>query len=138
MAQRLQERRGANRHEVSWPVRVWSIEKSAWHTGKVLNLSVTGVLLQLEYPHHVGEQVEVEIDFLPQPDSATIIAGVGRIVREHKDVPGGAAVAFVMECELTRMEDRLGYPATTAPGVRDARRGTISPQARYTRQAARS
>jgi hypothetical protein len=100
------EARRACRHYVRWPARVRSITESKWHSGQVLNLSVTGVLLQLEQAYEIGERVEVEIDFLAQPECKTVVSGVGRVVREVGD-PYCAAIHFDLGCSPV--------PRTTAP-----------------------
>jgi hypothetical protein len=106
------EARRACRHQVQWPARVRLITESTWHTGQVLNLSVTGVLLQIEQAYGIGERVEVEIDFLAQPESKTVVSGVGHVVREHAGDPFSPAIHFDMDCK----------PVTRAaePSVRDA------------------
>ena len=55
-------------------------------------------------------RVEVEIDFLPQPECQTVVSGVGHIVREHR---GSAAIHFDMECRPA--------PRATEPAARDVR-----------------
>jgi PilZ domain len=107
------EARRASRHHVRWPARVRSITESKWHAGQVLNLSVTGALLELEQPYEIGERVEVEIDFLAQPDCKTVVTGVGYVVREHRGEPYRAAVHFDLGC-------RPG-PRASEPAARDAR-----------------
>ncbi len=90
---RLEARR-ACRHTVSWPAQVRPIAESTWHPGQVINLSVTGVLLQTERTYELGERVEVEIDFLTKPGSKTVVTGVGYVVREQRGEPPGAAIHF--------------------------------------------
>ena len=90
------EARRACRHKVKWPARIRSIAEANWHAGQVLNLSVTGILLQTEQPYELGERVEVEIDFLTQADCKTIVTGVGYVVRENGD--GHAAIHFDLGC----------------------------------------
>ena len=107
------EARRACRHQVRWPARVRSITEWTWHAGQVLNLSVTGVLLQLEQPCEIGDRVEVEIDFLAQPECKTVVTGVGYVVREHGGDPCRAAIHFDLDC-------RPG-PRATAPVGHDAR-----------------
>lgn len=92
------EQRRACRHRVKWPARVRSITERSWHAGQVLNLSVTGVLLVTEQAYEIGERVEVEIDFLTQPDSTTVVTGVGYIVRENGGNPHSAAIHFDLGC----------------------------------------
>jgi Tfp pilus assembly protein PilZ len=92
------EARRACRHDVEWPARVRSITESTWHAGQVMNLSVTGVLLQIEKTYDIGERVEVEIDFLTQPERKTIVTGVGRVVRDNGGRPACAAIHFDLGC----------------------------------------
>jgi hypothetical protein len=110
--ERMDARR-ASRHYVKWPARVRLITESKWHTGRVLNLSVTGVLLQLERAYEIGEQVEVEIDFLAQPECKTVVTGVGHVVREHEGDPYTAAIHFDMDCRPA--------PRAIEPAARGAR-----------------
>lgn len=92
------EMRRACRHTVKWPARVRSIAETTWHPGQVVNLSVTGVLLQIERPYDIGERVEVEIDFLTKPESKTVVTGVGYVVREPRGEPPSAAIHFDLGC----------------------------------------
>jgi Tfp pilus assembly protein PilZ len=96
---RLEARR-ACRHRVKWPARVRSITDTQWHPAQVLNLSVTGVLVQTDKPYDLGERVEVEIDFLTHRESNTVVTGVGYVVREQCDVPC-AAIHFDLGCTPT-------------------------------------
>ena len=107
------EWRRASRHDVTWPARVRSVTESEWHAGKVVNLSVTGVLLQLERAYVIGERVEVEIEFLTQSESKTVVSGVGYVVRKHEKNPCSAAIHFEMGCRPA--------PRASAPAGRDAR-----------------
>lgn len=92
--------RRACRHDVRWPARVRSNDEAGWHTGQVVNLSVTGVLLQMNRPYQIGERVEVEIDFLSRPECQTVVSGVGLVVRKQAIIPGSAAVQFLFECGI--------------------------------------
>jgi Tfp pilus assembly protein PilZ len=96
------EGRRACRHYVSWPARVRAVDEARWHICHVVNLSVTGVLLRMDRRYRIGEQVEVEIDFLAKPECTTVVTGVGYIVRMDGLIPGGAAVQFLVECGLSR------------------------------------
>lgn len=95
--QKLEVRR-ACRHSVTWPVRVRSFADSDWHTGNVVNLSVTGVLLQTDRQYAIGERVEVEIDFMTQPEIKTVVGGLGYVVRGHGAAPKRAAIHFELGC----------------------------------------
>jgi hypothetical protein len=79
---------------------VRSITEVEWHTGQVVNLSVTGVLLQIDRHYEIGERVEVEIDFQTQPESRTVVAGVGHVVRGHRNgaATKRAAIHFDVDC----------------------------------------
>lgn len=110
--ERLDARR-ANRHHVRWPARVRLLTGSKWHTGRVVNLSVTGVLLQVEQVYEIGERVEVEIDFFAQPECKTVVTGVGQVVREHGGDPYSAAIHFDLDCRPA--------PRATEPAARDVR-----------------
>lgn len=94
--------RRALRYDVNWSMRVRQVHENRWHTAKTVNLSVTGVLLQSRHNYHVGDRVEVEIDFFTQPHATTVIAGVGRVIREDRSESGTAAIQFFNECELAR------------------------------------
>ena len=93
------EARRACRHVVAWPARVRSIAESKWYPGQVINLSVTGVLLQTERPYEIGERVEVEIDFLTKPETKTVVTGVGYVVREQGAKPYNTAIHFDLGCK---------------------------------------
>lgn len=92
------EARRACRHQVKWPARIRSIAESTWHAGQVVNLSVTGVLLHTDQIYEIGERVEVEIDFLTQAESKTVVTGVGYVVRENGGNPHSAAIHFDLGC----------------------------------------
>ena len=85
----------AQRYGVTWPVRVRRLADARWHTGRSINLSVSGILLETGNRYTVGERVEVEIDFLVHPHSRTVIRGAGQIVRQDRHLaPLGAAIKF--------------------------------------------
>ena len=92
------ETRRACRHPVEWPARVRLVTEVEWHAGQVVNLSVTGVLLKTDRHYKIGERVEVEIDFLTQPEYRTVVAGVGSVVRGHGTGQRRAAIHFELGC----------------------------------------
>lgn len=75
-----------------------AIAETEWHPGQVINLSVSGVLLQVQQEYEIGERVEVEIDFLTQPTCRTVVAGIGWVVREDGHDPRNAAIHFDLGC----------------------------------------
>jgi hypothetical protein len=107
------EARRACRHRVKWPARVRSIAETTWHPAQVLNLSVTGVLLQFEQAYLIGERVEVEIDFLTQPGITTVVTGIGYVVREDATGARSTAIHFDLGCTPAM--------GTIAPDARGAR-----------------
>jgi hypothetical protein len=94
--------RRALRYDVNWSMRVRQAQENRWHSAQTVNLSVTGVLLQSHHQYHIGDRVEVEIDFFTEPLATTVIAGVGRVIREDRSHTGTAAIQFFNECELSR------------------------------------
>lgn len=96
------EMKRACRYQVNWPARVRAFHEADWQAVQVVNLSVSGALLRMERRYRVGERVEVEIDFLPQAESRTVVSGVGHIVRTDRRASGGSAVQFLIECGLSK------------------------------------
>ncbi len=92
----------AYRQQAHWPARIRSKGQGKWQDGRVVNLSVTGALLQVDHEYSLGECLEVEIDFLNQPESETVVAGTGYVVRRHLALPNAAAVQFETECSIAR------------------------------------
>jgi hypothetical protein len=107
--------RRARRYRVKWPARLRAVAAIEWHTVQVVNLSVTGVLLQTQHEYEIGERVEVEIDFLTQPQRKTVVAGVGWVVREEPTDPRRAAIQFDLGCQR-----QLAATWTTARAARAA------------------
>src|SRR5688572_21197833 len=107
------EVRRACRHRVQWPARVRSLADSHWQPAQVLNLSITGVLLQTVQTYKIGERVEVEIDFPTHPEARTVVTGLGYVVRDDCDAKC-AAIHFDLGCAPT-------LRATSPPGGRAAR-----------------
>ena len=90
----------ACRHDVTWPVRVRSLTRNRLAPRVGINLSVTGVLLQIDQHYEIGERVEVEIDFLTQPESRTVVGGEGLVVRGNRTgaAQKRAAIHFDLRC----------------------------------------
>ena len=92
------EARRAYRHRVKWPARVRAVAETDWHQGHVVNLSVTGVLLQIQQAYKIGQRVDVEIEFDTQSGCRTVVAGIGWVVREEDTAPRNAAIHFDLGC----------------------------------------
>jgi hypothetical protein len=84
----------ATRYAVSWRVRVRRVDDSKWNVARAVNLSVSGILLQLPQRHRVGERLECEIDCRVRPEMKTMLRGVGEIVRHGKSRHALAAIHF--------------------------------------------
>jgi hypothetical protein len=112
-------------------VRVRSITGTKWHSGRSLNLSVSGILLETGRRYKIGDRVEVEIDFLAHPDMKTVIRGAGYVVRQDRAASGGAAIQFDADSAQTIGTTDLAHARSANPDnlVRDEKRpGTILPQ----------
>jgi hypothetical protein len=79
---------------VDWPVRARRLDEQTWRDAQSVNLSVTGILLQAPHRFHVGERLELEIEFLVHPEMKTIVRGVGVVVREDRASSWRAAIRF--------------------------------------------
>jgi PilZ domain len=89
--------RRAQRFGVSWPARVRRLNsEDQWHTCRTVNLSVTGTLLRTYRRYKVGERLEVQIEFITQPEPRTVIVTLAEVVRQEVSIPGGAAVHFLI------------------------------------------
>lgn len=71
----------ARRYAITWRVRLRRINERSWSIARAVNLSVSGILLQVAQCYRVGEQIEVEIDCLIRPEIKTILRAVGQVVR---------------------------------------------------------
>jgi hypothetical protein len=92
--ERTHSPRRAQRYHVSWPARVRRGHEGEWHDCRTVNLSISGVLLRTQRDFEIGERVEVEIEFLANVQSKSIIATAGQVVRRDPTIPGGAAILF--------------------------------------------
>ena len=88
--------RRAQRYGVNWPVRIRRVDEEQWHSGRTVNLSVTGALVRTYGKLRVGEDVEVEIEFLAHAERKAVVSSLAHVVREDWSIPGGgAAIHFV-------------------------------------------
>lgn len=110
VAAKLVERssgRRARRYGVSWPVRIQRLNEGEWHSGRTVNLGVTGALIRTYCRLHVGESLEVQIEFLAHAERRTVVSSIAHVVREDLSVPGGAAIHF-----LSTQSDFAGFQDT--------------------------
>lgn len=121
MSWRTSER--ARRQKAEWPARIRSKGQAKWRNGRVINLSVSGALLRVDHHYPLGECVEVEIDFLNQAESQTVVAGSGYVVRNHAPIPNSTAVQFDTECSIAQRQgtesalDGPGLGSWRGPGT---------------------
>jgi hypothetical protein len=101
----------ARRQQAAWPGRIRAKGQTKWRKARVINLSVTGVLLRVDHLFPLGECVEVEIDFLSQATSQTVVAGSGFVVRKHPPIPNSTAVQFETECSIARRQGHEPAPS---------------------------
>jgi hypothetical protein len=84
----------ATRYAISWSVRVRRVDDSSWSVAKGVNLSVSGILVEMPRAHRIGERIECEIDCLVRPGRKTILRGVGEVVRNGNSRRTLAAIQF--------------------------------------------
>jgi len=109
----------ATRYAISWRVRVRRADDARWNVARAVNLSVSGILLQMPRPHRIGECLECEIDCLVRRGRKTVLRGVGEVVRNgnsrrtlaaiHFDV-NGASIVSSTRCQFEAAE-ALSAPA---------------------------
>jgi len=84
----------ANRYGVSWPVRVRTSANGQWAIGTAVNLSITGVLVEVRRQWRIGELLELELDF-PSPTALRqTIGAIGRVSRTDSQTMSRAAIEF--------------------------------------------
>lgn len=87
--------RRAQRYGVSWPLRIRHMNDGQWHAGRTVNLSVTGALIRTYRPLLVGDELEIEIEFLAHAERKAVVSSFAHVVREDPSVPNGAAIHFL-------------------------------------------
>jgi hypothetical protein len=96
VAARVIDVRRAIRSDVAWSARVRRFNEAAWHNGFVLNMSVTGALLELACRCEVGEWLAVEIEFPGTSGSTGVLARCGPIVRKPREQSRAVAIHFLL------------------------------------------
>lgn len=88
--------RRALRSDVTWSARVRRFNEAAWHDAFVLNMSVTGALLELACRCEVGEWLAVEIECPTATGSNGKFVRRGPVVRKHRAQSRAVAVQFLL------------------------------------------
>jgi hypothetical protein len=101
MVARVIDIRRAIRSDVTWSARVRRFNDAVWHDGFVLNMSVTGALLDLACGCEVGEWLAVEIECPTATGSNGTFVRRGPVVRKHRAQSRAVAVQFLLSENLT-------------------------------------
>lgn len=85
----------AERSRVMWPARVRRFNEATWHGGVVLNLSLTGALVELTCRCQPGEWLAVDIEYPTATGEYGQYTRVGQVIRTRKPPSTVVAVGFV-------------------------------------------
>src|SRR5687767_11011878 len=88
--------RRALRSDVTWSARARRFNEAVWHDGFVLNMSVTGALLELPCRCEVGEWLAVEIEVPGSAGPRGVLARCGPVVRKPRAQSHAVAVHFLL------------------------------------------
>lgn len=77
-----------------WSARVRRFNEAEWHYGVAANISITGALLEINWPCDVGEWLAVEIKFHGTLRQDGVLARCGEVIR--KAHANAVAVRFVL------------------------------------------
>ena len=84
----------AHRYGVAWPVRIRTPVSGQWSTGTSVNLSTSGVLVEVRRPWRIGEILELELDFPAAGATRQTVGAIGRVSRTDGQVLDRAAIQF--------------------------------------------
>ena len=84
----------ARRYDVNWPVRVRTPTTGQWSTGTSVNLSISGVLVEVRRPWRIGELLELELEFPSPGAERQTVGAIGQVTRTDRHVSGRAAIQF--------------------------------------------
>lgn len=79
-----------------WPARVRRFNESVWHGAVVLNLSLTGALLELTCHCKDGEWLAIEIEYPTGKDSYGLFVRCGPVIRTRRPPSTIVAVRFTL------------------------------------------
>ena len=78
-----------------WPARLRRFNESMWHGGVVLNLSLTGALLELACRCEDGEWVSVDIEYPMESGGYGQYRRCGQVIRTRRPPSTVVAVRFL-------------------------------------------
>jgi hypothetical protein len=94
MAVRAIDVRRAHRSRVIWGARVRRFNQATWHGGVVLNMSMTGALLELTCRCEVGEWLVVEIECPREGGGVDLFTRCSVVVRNRRAPSTVVGVGF--------------------------------------------
>jgi len=86
----------AQRYGVNWAVRVRTPSHGEWSTGMSVNLSVSGVLVEVGREWRIGEVLELELEFPCTGAAPQTVGAIGHVTRTDGKVFGRAAIQFAV------------------------------------------
>lgn len=86
----------AQRYRVNWTVRVRTPANRQWSNGLSVNLSVSGVLVEVPRQWRIGELLELELEFPCTGAAPQTVGAIGRVTRTDGTVSGRAAIQFAL------------------------------------------
>lgn len=87
--------RRAERSRVMWPARVRRFNEATWHGGVVLNLSLTGALVELACRCQPGDWLAVDIEYPMASGEHGQYTRLGQVIRTRKPPSTIVAIGFV-------------------------------------------
>src|SRR5688572_1480426 len=84
----------AHRYGVAWPVRIRTPAGGQWSIGTSVNLSISGVLVEVRRQWRIGEVLELELDFPAAGAARQTVGAIGRVSRTDGQVLDRAAIQF--------------------------------------------
>jgi hypothetical protein len=84
----------ASRYGVSWPVRIRTSANGQWSIGTSVNLSISGVLVDVRRQWCVGEVLELELDFPFLGATPQTVGAIGYVSRTDGQTRDRAAIQF--------------------------------------------
>lgn len=90
------DKRGFRRMSATGTVQVKAVEDSDWQTGRMENLSATGILIL--HPRSFAADAEIEVQVEPADDRIRPLQGRARVVRSSPTSAG-----FELACEFIEL-----------------------------------